>query len=107
MSWRIAVRHHTGYHYAAPLRASYNEARMTPVSGDGQTVGEAISGHVDVDMVSFTGSTQAGKRVSELASKTVKRFATVRAVASTRRAGKSGWTNFCTIVAKTAAMSTG
>ncbi len=45
------------------------------VSGDGQTVGEAISGHPDVDMVSFTGSTQAGKRVSEVASKTVKRVA--------------------------------
>jgi betaine-aldehyde dehydrogenase len=45
------------------------------VSGDGQTVGEAISGHADVDMVSFTGSTNAGKRVSEVASKTVKRVA--------------------------------
>ncbi|HEX7668535.1 MAG TPA: aldehyde dehydrogenase family protein, partial [Polyangiaceae bacterium] len=45
------------------------------VSGDGQTVGEAISGHADVDMVSFTGSTAAGKRVSEVASKTVKRVA--------------------------------
>jgi transglutaminase-like putative cysteine protease len=36
MSWRIAVRHHTGYQYAAPVRASYNEARMTPLTGDGQ-----------------------------------------------------------------------
>jgi transglutaminase-like putative cysteine protease len=36
VSWRIAVLHHTGYHYAAPVRASYNEARMTPVTGDGQ-----------------------------------------------------------------------
>jgi aldehyde dehydrogenase (NAD+) len=45
------------------------------VSGDGQTVGEAISGHAEIDMVSFTGSTQAGKRVSEVASKTVKRVA--------------------------------
>ena len=45
------------------------------VSGDGPTVGEAISGHADVDMVSFTGSTKAGKRVSEVASKTVKRVA--------------------------------
>ena len=45
------------------------------VSGDGQTVGEAISGHADIDMVSFTGSTNAGKRVSEVASKTVKRVA--------------------------------
>jgi acyl-CoA reductase-like NAD-dependent aldehyde dehydrogenase len=38
-------------------------------------VGEAIAAHPDVDMVSFTGSTRAGKRVSELASVTVKRVA--------------------------------
>jgi acyl-CoA reductase-like NAD-dependent aldehyde dehydrogenase len=35
-------------------------------------VGEAIAAHPGVDMVSFTGSTRAGKRVSELASATVK-----------------------------------
>jgi betaine-aldehyde dehydrogenase len=45
------------------------------VTGDGPTVGEAIAGHAGVDMVSFTGSTRAGKRVSELASATVKRVA--------------------------------
>jgi len=45
------------------------------VSGDGPTVGEAIARHVEVDMVSFTGSTRAGKRVSEIASATVKRVA--------------------------------
>jgi acyl-CoA reductase-like NAD-dependent aldehyde dehydrogenase len=45
------------------------------VTGDGPTVGEAIVDHPLVDMVSFTGSTRAGKRVSELASKTVKRVA--------------------------------
>ncbi len=36
MSWRIAVRHRTGYHYATAVRASYNEARMTPASNRGQ-----------------------------------------------------------------------
>jgi betaine-aldehyde dehydrogenase len=36
-------------------------------------VGEAISGHPDIDMVSFTGSTRAGKRVAEVASHTVKK----------------------------------
>src|ERR1700716_2626999 len=36
MSWRIAVRHRTGYRYAGPVRASYNEARLTPSSVDGQ-----------------------------------------------------------------------
>ena len=43
------------------------------VTGVGPVVGEAIAAHPDVDMVSFTGSTRAGKRVSELASQTVKR----------------------------------
>jgi aldehyde dehydrogenase (NAD+) len=43
------------------------------VTGVGAVVGEAIAGHPDVDMVSFTGSTAAGKRVSEVASGTVKR----------------------------------
>ena len=43
------------------------------VSGVGPIVGEAIAAHPDVDMVSFTGSTRAGKRVTELAAQTVKR----------------------------------
>jgi acyl-CoA reductase-like NAD-dependent aldehyde dehydrogenase len=42
------------------------------VTGSGPVVGEAIAGHPDVDMVSFTGSTRAGRRVSELAAATVK-----------------------------------
>jgi acyl-CoA reductase-like NAD-dependent aldehyde dehydrogenase len=43
------------------------------VTGVGPVVGEAIAEHPLVDMVSFTGSTRAGKRVMELASKSVKR----------------------------------
>ncbi|HXQ89307.1 MAG TPA: aldehyde dehydrogenase family protein [Solirubrobacterales bacterium] len=42
------------------------------VTGLGPVVGEAIAGHPGVDMVSFTGSTRAGRRVSELAAATVK-----------------------------------
>jgi len=42
------------------------------VTGTGPVVGEAIVSHPDVDMVSFTGSTRAGRRVSELASQSVK-----------------------------------
>jgi acyl-CoA reductase-like NAD-dependent aldehyde dehydrogenase len=42
------------------------------VSGTGPVVGEAIAAHPGVDMVSFTGSTRAGRRVSELAAETVK-----------------------------------
>ena len=45
------------------------------VSGDGPSVGEALAAHPDIDMVSFTGSTRAGRRVSEVASGTVKRVA--------------------------------
>ena len=45
------------------------------VSGYGPVVGEALARSPDVDMVSFTGSTRAGKRVSELAAQTVKRVA--------------------------------
>ncbi len=42
------------------------------VTGTGPVVGEAIASHPGVDMVSFTGSTRAGRRVSELASQSVK-----------------------------------
>jgi betaine-aldehyde dehydrogenase len=45
------------------------------VSGYGPVVGEVLASHPSVDMVSFTGSTRAGKRVSELAAASVKRVA--------------------------------
>jgi acyl-CoA reductase-like NAD-dependent aldehyde dehydrogenase len=45
------------------------------VTGYGPVVGEVLASHPEVDMVSFTGSTRAGKRVSELAAQTVKRVA--------------------------------
>ncbi|HEX6394869.1 MAG TPA: aldehyde dehydrogenase family protein [Acidimicrobiales bacterium] len=45
------------------------------VSGVGPVVGEAIASHPDVDMVSFTGSTRAGRRVAELASARVAKVA--------------------------------
>src|SRR5574343_908688 len=45
------------------------------VTGTGPVVGEALATHPDVDMVSFTGSTRAGQRVSELAAASVKRVA--------------------------------
>jgi aldehyde dehydrogenase (NAD+) len=45
------------------------------VTGYGPVVGEAIAAHPGVDMVSFTGSTRAGRRVSELASADVKKVA--------------------------------
>jgi acyl-CoA reductase-like NAD-dependent aldehyde dehydrogenase len=45
------------------------------VSGLGPVVGEALAVHPGVDMVSFTGSTRAGRRVGALAAGAVKRVA--------------------------------
>jgi aldehyde dehydrogenase (NAD+) len=45
------------------------------VTGVGTEAGEALVAHPDVDMISFTGSTRAGKRISELAAQSVKRVA--------------------------------
>jgi acyl-CoA reductase-like NAD-dependent aldehyde dehydrogenase len=45
------------------------------VCGYGSVVGEAISGHPEIDMISFTGSTASGRRVSANAAQTVKRVA--------------------------------
>lgn len=45
------------------------------VTGLGPVVGEALVTDPDVDMISFTGSTRAGKRISELAAQGVKRVA--------------------------------
>lgn len=69
----------------APLNAfmlaeAIEEAQLPPgvfnlVSGYGPVVGEIVASHPFVDMVSFTGSTRAGKRVAELAAATVKRVA--------------------------------
>ena len=45
------------------------------VNGDGPGVGTALSGHADIAMVSFTGSTRAGILVAQNAAPTVKRVA--------------------------------
>lgn len=45
------------------------------VCGVGPVVGEALVTHPEVDMISFTGSTRAGKRIAALAAETVKRVA--------------------------------
>ncbi|MEL6518272.1 MAG: aldehyde dehydrogenase family protein [Pseudomonadota bacterium] len=43
------------------------------VNGDGAGVGSQLSAHPDVDMISFTGSTRAGKAISHAAADTLKR----------------------------------
>jgi aldehyde dehydrogenase (NAD+) len=43
------------------------------VHGDGAGVGAPLAAHADVDMVSFTGSTRAGREIARAAAATVKR----------------------------------
>lgn len=43
------------------------------VNGDGANVGEAMSSHPDIDMMSFTGSTRAGALVTKASADSVKR----------------------------------
>ena len=45
------------------------------VTGTGPVVGEAIAASADIDMVSFTGSTRAGKRVAQVGAETIKKIA--------------------------------
>ena len=45
------------------------------INGDGPTVGEAMSSHPGIDMMSFTGSTRAGIAVAKASADTVKRVA--------------------------------
>lgn len=41
MTWRIGIRHVTGYEYESPVTSSYNEARITPISSDRQVALES------------------------------------------------------------------
>ena len=43
------------------------------INGNGEVVGNHISGHPDIDMVSFTGSTRAGKLIQKNAADTIKK----------------------------------
>ena len=43
------------------------------INGDGNGVGKAITNHPDIDMISFTGSTRAGKAITKSAADTIKR----------------------------------
>ena len=45
------------------------------VNGDGPGVGSQLSAHPDVEMISFTGSTRAGRAISVAAAQTLKRVA--------------------------------
>ncbi len=55
------------------LEAGIPEGVLNVVNGPGRTVGERIVEHPDVAKVAFTGSTEIGRRVGELASQSIKR----------------------------------
>ncbi|WP_034859563.1 aldehyde dehydrogenase family protein [Sinorhizobium sojae] len=65
--------------YSALLFAQLMHDAGTPpgvfnlVNGTGDSVGAALAGHPDVDMISITGSTRAGVLVAQAAAPTVKR----------------------------------
>ncbi|HLB00765.1 MAG TPA: aldehyde dehydrogenase family protein [Bacteroidota bacterium] len=55
------------------MEAGVPEGVVNIVHGGGSVVGNAIVDHDNVDLVSFTGSTAVGKKISEMASRTLKR----------------------------------
>lgn len=57
--------------YLAKLikEAGFPTGAVNVVTGVGQTTGQAISEHMDIDKVSFTGSTAVGRKIMEAASK--------------------------------------
>ena len=67
--------------FSAVIVAEMIEAAGIPagvfnmVQGDGPTVGAAISAHPDIDFVSFTGSTRAGREIAKAGAESIKRVA--------------------------------
>jgi acyl-CoA reductase-like NAD-dependent aldehyde dehydrogenase len=55
------------------LEAGIPEGVLNILNGPGRTVGERIVEHPDVAKVAFTGSTEIGRRVGEIASQSIKR----------------------------------
>ena len=53
--------------------AGFPKGVFNLVNGSGDVVGNQISGHPDIDMVSFTGSTRAGKLILKNSAETIKR----------------------------------
>ena len=53
--------------------ANFPKGVFNLINGDGEGVGTSISTHPDIDMISFTGSTRAGRLISKNASETIKR----------------------------------
>ncbi len=54
-------------------QAGFPNGVFNLINGDGSGVGTNLSTHTDIDMISFTGSTRAGKLISKNASNSIKR----------------------------------
>jgi aldehyde dehydrogenase (NAD+) len=61
--------------FDAVHEAGFPPGVVNLVTGTGPVVGEAIAAHPDVDMVSFTGCTATGRRISHLAADRIARVA--------------------------------
>ncbi|WP_433385307.1 aldehyde dehydrogenase family protein [Micromonospora sp. KLBMP9576] len=59
--------------FDAVHEAGFPPGVVNLVTGTGPVVGEAIAAHPDVDLVSFTGSTATGRRISHLAADRIAR----------------------------------
>lgn len=57
----------------ATIAAGLPEGVFNLISGAGSTLGNALTGHPDVDLVSFTGSTAVGREVGAAAARNLKR----------------------------------
>ena len=55
--------------------AGFPKGVFNLVHGTGAAIGETLTGHAEVDMISFTGSTRAGVQIAKSAANTVKRVA--------------------------------
>jgi aldehyde dehydrogenase (NAD+) len=55
--------------------AGFPKGVFNMVHGTGAAIGDALTGHQQVDMISFTGSTRAGIQIAKTAADTVKRVA--------------------------------
>ena len=55
------------------MKQAFQKGVFNLLNGDGAGVGTQLSGHPDIDMISFTGSTRAGKLISKNAADTIKK----------------------------------
>lgn len=56
------------------LEAGFPPGVLNVIAGPGATVGRALAGHIDVDKVSFTGETETGREIQQLAAGTLKKI---------------------------------